>query len=491
MISRLNDCKIEIKNVKFTADSGVTYPKTAIVSFNRPDKTGKTVDLYGYIEQDDIFKLIEEKKAICLDHCLIDKFSLSDYRTFHGLPKKEYVNIQGFSAKNAFFSSNLKIDFSFASFASGHISFDNSFFAKGDLSFNSAHFAEGGLSFTYTIFNCDVVDFANTVFGSGDVSFKNAIFTKGTKDFQYADFGKGDVTFINTEFNDGDISFINALFGDGELSFKVARIGNGKKDFHYAKFGNGEISFERTEFGNGRVDFRKIEFGNCRVTFNRAVFGNGAITFEGSELKSGKFNFKKVISGEGGIDFSIAEFENAEIYFDDAYFGHGSMNFYNSKFQKISLKSCHLDHYIDLRLAHTEYLDLSNTIVRDILDMKPYDFPVDIKVINFEGMRLIGRIYIDWNSNNVRKSIENQVESSLRSKGDQFRTLKQNFNVTGQYTNEDDAYVYFKRYEALAELHEAVDNKKVSTVWKYPKYIFTWIVFDKIGLYAKIGRAHV
>ena len=30
---------------------------------------------------------------------------------------------------------------------------------------------------------------------------------------------------------------------------------------------------------------------------------------------------------------------------------------------------------------------------RDIIDVKPYDFPLDINTINFIGMRLIGRIF--------------------------------------------------------------------------------------------------
>ena len=126
------------------------------------------------------------------------------------------------------------------------------------------------------------------------------------------------------------------------------------------------------------------------------------------------------------------------------------LNFFNSKFVKLSLKSCHLDNYSDLRLAKADYLDLSDTIVRDIIDLKPYDFPININTIDFEGMRLIGRIYIGWNENNVKALIENQENTTERSKGEQFRTLKQNFNVTGQYIDEDVAYVMFKRYESLA-----------------------------------------
>ncbi len=484
MFSKLSDFKVDIKNIKFITDDGKVLPKTAIVTFDEPDKMGKKVELFGYLDTDAIYKLIDDGKEICLDYCFVDKFSISEYRNSKELGKKDYVKLKHLSAKNAFFHSLIKIDFSFTEIENGNISFENACFAKGDLSFNSTRFPEGSISFAYAMFNCDVVDFANISCNSGEVTFKNAIFNKGFKDFQYADFGTGNVTFINTEFNNGDVSFINSVFGDGELSFKVARFGTGKKDFHYAKFGNGDISFERTEFGDGRVDFRKVEFNHCKVNFNRAIFGNGGLTFEGSELKSGKFNFKKVQTGDGGFDFSIAEFENAEAYFDGSVFGKGSMNFINSKFIKLSLKSCHLDNYTDLRLAKAEMLDISDTIVRDIIDLKPYDFPVNIGTIDFEGLRLIGRIYIGWNENNVKSLIETQSYTTERSKGEQFRTLKQNFNVTGHYIDEDEAYVMFKRYESLAVLHESIESKKISAIWQYPNYSFKWLVFDKIGLYA-------
>jgi hypothetical protein len=484
MLSRLSNCTVEIVSKKFTTEEGVVYPKTAVVTYSHADKTGKKSEHFGYMGPEKIYKLIDGHEDICLDNCYIDHLSLSDYRGIRELDKKAYVKIKSFSAKNAFFNNPMIIDLSYAEIEDGDVSFENSCFAKGDLTFNSSKFSIGKVSFAYVLFNCDLVDFANISFNSGEVTFKNAIFTKGVKDFQYADFGDGDVTFINTEFGSGDISFINAFFGDGELSFKVARFGTGKKDFHYAKFGNGDISFERTEFGDGRVDFRKVEFNQCRVNFNRAIFGHGGLTFEGCELKSGKFNFKKVIMGDGGLDFSIAEFEAAEAFFDGSEYGKGSINFYNSKFEKLSLKSCHLDSYVDLRLAKASYLDLSDTIVRDILDLKPYEFPVDIHTINFAGMRLIGRIYVGWHQNNVKNLIERQKETSERIKGEQFRTLKQNFNVTGQYTDEDESYVYFKRYEAKANLHEATSKRKLSSLWSYPSYWFQWLVFDKIGLYA-------
>lgn len=484
MFRKHEEIKVDIKNIKFVTDEGVTVPQTAIVTHYNREDSQKRVELYGYYSTDDIINQIQKGKDINLDYCYIDKLSLSDYRISHDLDKKEYVKIKSLSARHTLFNSHFRIDFSFAHFESGNISFENAIFAQGEVSFNSCKFGDGNVSFNYTTFNCDVVDMANCVFGKGNVSFKNTIFKKGLKDFQYTNFGEGDVIFINTEFNNGDVSFINCIFGDGELSFKVARFGTGRKDFHYSKFADGDISFERTEFGDGKLDFRKVEFKHCKVNFNRAIIGNGGLTFEGSELKSGKFNFKKAIVGDGGMDFNEAEFDKAEVYFDGTYFGDGSLNFYASKFQKLSLKSCHLDHYVDVRLAYAQMVDLSDTIIRDILDLKPYDFPIDIKIINFEGMRLVGQVYIGWDQNKVKQLIENQSDTSEKSKAEQFRCLKQNFNVTGQYNDEDEAYVMFKRYEAKAVLHESKNKGIVKRILSYPLYLFEWLVFDKIGLYA-------
>ncbi|MCB9013987.1 MAG: two pore domain potassium channel family protein, partial [Bacteroidales bacterium] len=294
----------------------------------------------------------------------------------------------------------------------------------------------------------------------------------------------GSKTFINLEFNNGDVSFINTLFNSGEVSFKIARWGNGKVDFHYAKFQNGDLTFEQAEFGNGNVDFRTVEFGKGKVNFNRSVFGNGDVSFEGSELLDGKFNFKKAVFGKGNLNFELAEFENSELAFDRTDFGAGNVSFYNSRFKSLSLHSCHLDHYTDIRLSYCNYIDLSDTIVRDIIDLKPYEFVEKINTISFGGMRLIGRIYIDWEQNKVRSLIETQKNVGHRMKSEQYRVLKENFRVTGQYTDEDKAYVEFKRHEAKAELEEAMEGSPLKAIWVYPYHWFRLLVFDKAGLYA-------
>jgi hypothetical protein len=143
------------------------------------------------------------------------------------------------------------------------------------------------------------------------------------------------------------------------------------------------------------------------------------------------------VFGEGILDFELAEYDHADVSFDNAIFNVGTVSFHNARFKTLSLSSCHFDHYLDLRVARCQHIDLSDTIVRDIIDLMPYDFDLDIGTIDFSGMRLIGRIYLDWSGNRVKKLIYGQHDSSRRSKAEQFRTLKENFSVTGKYDDED------------------------------------------------------
>lgn len=475
--------KVDIKNLKFTTDKNVVHPKTAIITFFDDKGYKLSVEILGYRENEGIYKDIDEKKPLDFDQCYVRNFSLSDYRTTRKLGKKEIVKITGISSVAAFFESKVGTDFSFADFGAGNVVFNGTHFASGPVSFNSTIFGEGDTFFDQVFFREGVVDFGNAVFGTGTKKFNNSVFRDGKKDFQYCNFGSGDVSFANCEFGGGELSFINAEFGDGNVNFKIIRVTDGKVDFHYAKFGKGDISFERAEFGDARVDFRAVEFSEGRINFNRTVFGRGEITFEGCEIIKGRFSFKRATLGQGPLSFELAEFENGELFLEKSDLGGGDISFLGGRFGLLSLQSCHLDHYADLRVAYCGYMDLSDTIARDILDFQPYDQEVNIRVLNIAGMRLLGRIYIDWQENDVRKIICRQ-ESSNRLKAEQFRILKENFSVTGQYVDEDKAYVQFKRFEALAELEQQKKQSKWYWLWAWPQYGFKWLVFDKIGLYA-------
>ncbi len=484
MFSEQSTHLVEIKNLKFITDDSIWHSKTAIITISVPGRVNPIIELLGYSEIDEIYKWIDEGKSVNLNHCYINKFSLSEYRQLRKLDPKQVISIHGFTAVNSFIDSSTVLDFSYGSFCDNDFSIEKSWVFKGNMNFNYSGFTGVNVNISNVHFKDGNFDFANVKIDTGNTNFKNSIFANGKKDFQYTDFGTGQKIFTNLEFNNGDASFINTLFNDGDVSFKVARWGNGKVDFHYAKFGVGDITFEQAEFGNGPVDFRTVEWGTGKINFNRSVFGNADVSFEGSELNEGKFNFKKATFGKGNLNFELAEFKNAELAFDRSDFGAGNISFYNSKFKTLSLNSCHLDHYTDIRLAYCKFIDLSNSIVRDIIDLKPYEFVEEIYTISFVGMRLIGRIYIDWEQNKVVKLIESQKDVNHRLRSEQYRTLKENFRVTGQYADEDEAYVEFKRHEALADLEDSISKRPVSALWMYPAHGFKLLVFDKAGLYA-------
>lgn len=484
MVTNYSNYHVEVKDVKFIADDGRTCPRTAMITFHNEEGEEIDCELFGAVDINQIFTLIKEGQNINLDNFYIREFSLSSYRRINGMEKKDLVQIKGFSAKNAFFEAKKFTDFSYSSFAPGDVSFDGSHFVKGKVLFTGSVFGDGHVHFSNTLFRDGNIEFTGCVFGKGDFMFKNAIIKDGIKDFQDIKFGIGEVSFANTEFNNGELLFINTHFNDGRFNFKVARIAGGKVDFHYSVFGDCEIMFERSEFGNSRVDFRTVDFGSGRVNFNRSIFGNGEVDFEGASSSAGKIQFKKAEMGSGLKNFNLMEMENTDISFERTDFGDGDVSFYSSSFHTLSLKSCHLDHYADLRLAKADLLDVSDTIVRDIVDLEPYDFPVEIRTFDMSGMRLLGKLYIDWMHNNCRDSIINQENTTLRQKAEQFRILKENFSGTGKYEDEDEAYIMFKRYEAKSWKTEQHEKGGLAKIMSYIPDSFQWLVFDKIGLYA-------
>jgi hypothetical protein len=484
MIKDFYNYKVKIKDTPYKTEEGKEYSTTAALSFLDENKKEVFYIELGYIDKEQIYKLIDNEEPISLDHCYIENFSLLDYRESRNIEKKSYVKIHQFSAYKTFFDARIATDFSYAEFDDEYKNFENAHFLNGSTIFNSAKFNQGGINLSYVYFNDGNVDFSNVDFGDGEVNFKNSSFGSGHKNFQDTHFGDGNVLFMNTEFNKGDVTFINSEFKSNRVSFKVARFNEGKIDFHYARFHCKELIFERTEFGNGRIDFRTTEFAKAKVSFNRSIFGNGEKTFEACQQIEGKITFRKTNWGDGNVSFEQTELDNTQLVLDNADFGKGNLSFNNSHVKVLSLKSCHLDYYVDLRVSKCNLIDLSDTIARDIIDIKPYNFNLEIETINFSGMRLIGRIYIDWIINDVKKLIYSQKSKSKRDYAEQFRILKENFNNTGQYADEDSAYVEFKRNELDADLEDAIKENPISRIWKYPSYAFQWLVFDKVGLYA-------
>jgi uncharacterized protein YjbI with pentapeptide repeats len=474
--------KVELIDRVYLRNDGFTTPRTARIQLF--DARGKVIVEYALAAPiiPEIYEAIGRGEAVNLDECYLHGFSLTACRRFLILDKNTPVKIKGFSARNTVFETAYNIDLSYGEFETETFSVDGSIFIGKEVSFHASEFRTNGVAFSNCFIKTDRFDMGKTVFHDGEVSFKNTIFDKGVKDFQDASFGNGDVSFVNTEFGDGDVSFINARFNDGDCSFKVARFGNGKVDFHYAKFGKGSISFEQTEFGSGRADFRTVEFGTGRTSFNRCAFGDGEVTFEGAEA-TGKVSLKRVTFGNTFVNFDLYQGKDSELIFERSTF-LADVSFKGAILKGLHLDECQFNSTFNLHVDTCDNLDLTGCTFRDIVEFYTHGEPPKVKVLNLTGMRLLGILYLDWEINKIEKLIYNQTETSLREKAEQFRILKQNFNNSGQYDDEDKAYIEFKRNESLAILTESISKDKISAIWQYPSYGFKKLVFDWMGLYA-------
>ena len=476
--------KVEIKKLKFETEAGIMFPATALIHLQVPGKEKPVVELMAYLEEKEIYKLIDRGEVLNLDQCYIEKFSLRDYRLTRNLEARERVVIKGFTARGALFGKDACLDFSYSLIEGSAFSLDESWVSGGDINFESAQFSTPLVSFHDTHLSKGYFNFKNVVIKGEEVSFKNCQFGNGVKDFQYSSFRVNTVSFINAEFGDGDVNFINANFGKSKVSFKISRFGTGKVDFHFASFQEVDLSFERTEFGAGRVNFRTVEFGKGRVNFNRSVFKAGEVVFDECEMDAGKFSFKRAILGSGGFSFEEVMFENVDVSFERTLFCDERISFYKSWFNTLSLKLCHLNGFVDLRVRKCNSMDLSSTVVRDIIDMNPHEFTAQMDTLIMAGMRLLGRFYIDWSRNDVKHLINSQLDHSNRVRAEQFRILKENFKNLGLYNSEDRAYVEFKRCESKSNLLEAVNQKPLKAIYQYPLYWFKLGLFDRAGLYA-------
>ncbi len=474
--------KVELIDRSYLRNDGFITPRTARIQLF--DSRGKVIVEYALAVPviPEVYEAIGRGEPINLDECYLHGFSLTACRRFLIMDKNTVININGFSARNAVFETAFNIDLSYGEFNFDSFSVEGSIFIGKEFTMHSSTFNTNGFIFSNCFIKVDRFDATRTKFKDGEISFKNTIFDNGVVDFQDADFGAGDVQYTNSEFGDGDVSFINARFNDGDVSFKVARFGRGKVDFHYAKFGKGNISFEQTEFGNGRTDFRTVEFGTGRTSFNRCVFGDGEVTFEGAEA-TGKVTLKRAAFGNSNVNFDLYQGIDSELIFERSTF-IADVSFKGAILKGLHLDECQFNSTLNLHVDSCDNLDLTGCTFRDIVEFYTHGESPKVNVLNLTGMRLLGILYLDWEINNIKKLIYNQTDTSLRETAEQFRILKQNFNNSGQYDDEDKAYVEFKRNESKAILKESLNKSKVSALWQFPSYGFKKLVFDWMGLYA-------
>ena len=452
---------VKITDEPFKLANGEELVQTARITYRDINKNIIEKKKYGVADLDHIYKKINENKSIDLSSCYIKNFSLDFYRKEYKCTNDSPVELKDFTAVDSIFEADRVVDFSHANFTGGKIDFSYS------------HFGEGNLTFYKSTCN----DF--------DVNFSNTSYSEGNNSFQYSRFGKGNITFENASFINGNLSFINTFFGDGHVNFKNINFGNGDVQFSFASFGKGNISFDKSIFNGLYVDFSKVEFGNGKLDFRRVDFGNAEVDF--SEIEhSGKekVSFRRVKFGDRSISFEEAVFGDVDVQFDEAEFKSGKISLLNARAKSFSFSKCILSNYLDLRVYRCHFIDLSNSIIRDIIDLKPGIAPVHINRLYIQNIRIVGKIFISWKENKVYNLIANQTETSFKEKADQFRILKEDFRNSGDYNDEDKAYVQFKRYELKDLSQERITRNKWNKLWNYPVVGFQKVIFDYMGLYA-------
>lgn len=179
------------------------------------------------------------------------------------------------------------------------------------------------------------------------------------------------------------------------------------------------------------------------------------------------------------------EFGGEEVNFENAEFGkEGNLSFFKTKSGSLIFKSCELNNYLDLRVDKCNRIDLSNTIIKDIIDLKPGFSEVKIGQLDITGARCLGKIFLNWKENNVQQMILSQKDTTDKQKAEQFRILKEDFGSSGQYNDEDAAYVEFKRHELEYMTREKLEAGGIHKITAWPSYIFQKAIFDTMGLYA-------
>jgi hypothetical protein len=438
--------------------------KTAIVHFFDENNKRHASNKYAFYNKDIIYDLLDHKKSLNLEGVYVKEFSLAQYREERKMEADAMIDLFQFTAKNSFFDCELKVDFT------------------------HAHFKECNTDFESAVFGNGVVDFTGTDFGQGHVNFRGTKFGNGSLIFRSVKFGNGDISFNQANFGSGSIIFSDAFFSNGHVDFSHSFFGNGTVDFKFAKFSSGNISFEKANFGIGKKDFKNVEFGGGRIDFKRVNFNDGDVAFDGAEFGNGKVSFRNSKFGNGYKSFEQADFADGDVQFDFVDFGKGTISFNQAKVAAISFGSCHLDSFIDLRFESCLRLDLSSVIIRDILDLiHPSGKPM-IQEMNLSELRVLGRLFINWHESNIREMIYNQKETSLMQKADQFRVLKENFRINGQYEDEDAAYLEFKRCEVRAKLQTSLAAGGTISLLAYQIYYFQRYVFDYVGRYATAPR---
>jgi len=442
--------------LRYSVASNLNGSKYVTVSFY-DDYQKRVLDIeYTQVSMESLIKNIESGTALHLEHVYIHDFSMASYRKLKHLNDDAPVELNDFTAKGCFFDCSSGIDFSNVRFTGAKTHFENCIFANGTADFSN------------TVFKSQDVSFRKSKFGSGSTVFRSAQFTEGRVNFNHVNFGTGTTVFVDVNFSTCFVDFRNTYFGDGTVDFK------------FSKFKEGPVTFERAHFGKGRKDFKNVEFGLGKLDFKKVQFNDGDVIFEGVECSNDKILFRGSVFGNGVKNFEQCHCTKAVINMEQVDFGTGILSFHEAHLGELHLDAVQLNLFTDLRWASCTSLHLNEVILRDILEL-PLLHQTTLNGLDLNGLRILGRLFVTWSD--ALKGLIYKQPYDFNRKAEQFRVLKENFRINGQYEDEDAAYVEYRRCMEQHKL-EIYNTGVISKLYNRIKYAIKWILFDQIGRYA-------
>ena len=439
--------KAELSDTPFITSNGTELPSTAKVSYLSEQGEVLSTKLYGFGDEKWLFENFS-KGNFSLSEIYFKNFSVKDFINTN----LETKSITDFIAESCFFD--------------GETDLSDTFFLGKKFSMAQSVFANGNVSFRGSVLEVNVADMNNITFDKGTLDFHIVRVPNARISFSGSKFGSGEINFDFSIFSKEGLDFSGAQFGDIEMTFRNTTFNNGNILFFGTEFGNGIISFGGAKMGNANLDFSFSQYKNCEIRFRHTVFGFGKLNFNGLSNKSGK------------LFFEVCEFRGK------------NMSFANSELGEINFNRCTFSEHVDMSVNSCKALTLNNCIIEKSFDMSAsHRRKVEIGTFNISHTKNLGQIDIDWRYNKVHSMIFAQGDTTTyHDKANQFRLLKENFRNLGRYSDEDEAYVAFKRCESWSGIRDKFDENfeksKFSRFLNRLAYPFKWFVLDYIGRYA-------
>jgi hypothetical protein len=434
----------------------------ALYKYEISNNDNGTIDfilLYNGIK----IKTVHDLKVITEDNikdCVIDEvltlkdIIFTDSRVFNNFSEIDNYKIE---AKNAVFICDDGIDLH------GHV-------LENEVIFQDCLFVDGvGINFTSSVFEEGLI-LENCRFYVLDIAFNDS---KIKKEFLFKknEFYGQSLQFMNSEVFSKRFILTDSFFYCDEFNFA------------FSKFHNSKIDLSKNHFECKRLGFRRVDFEHSTIDLKRSEFEGTIINFNETLMQEGKINLKFASFDNSKVYFKNANLGTSEIIMSSIYYTSGELSFEQLTAGTLLFDRSELDGYIDLRVSQVNHIDLSNTIIRDVIDLDAGFYEVKINTMVFTGTRLLGRFIMDWKKNKVRSMIMSQRDTSLQEKADQFNLLKENFRTNGQYNDEDKSYVNFKRLELNAEIARIPKYGWFKGTYTSVAAALQKIVYDGMGLY--------